>query len=92
MTTFVCLEDYTVAPAPTFELPEDLSRKHLREGQLVKCVFKFGGKSERMWVLITHVMPEGVYAGILRNTPMFIPLVFGETLTFKWSNVICIAD
>ena len=98
MTTFVSLRDYTEAPAPTFELPSDLERKNLREGTLVKCVFELNAPKEhehfpeRMWIRISQVMPEGVYVGRLMNEPLALPLQYGETITFTWKNVICIAE
>lgn len=95
MTTLVNLIDYTKAPAPTFELPPDIVRKNLHEGQLVKVAFEVRHSQiagERMWVQVTGILPEGVYTGILRNDPVAMPLKFGESVNFTWRNVIAVAD
>jgi hypothetical protein len=89
MTSDITIVDYAIAPAVTFELPNDYDRKHILPGQSVKLVFEAEGfeGGERMWVQVTAAS-KGKYTGFLRNTPLFLPMEWGDLITFAWYNII----
>ncbi|UVG35160.1 hypothetical protein SEA_CECE_135 [Microbacterium phage Cece] len=51
---------------------------------------KLGG--ERMWVLVTDILDEGEYLGVLQNWPIiFEDLEYGELIDFTEKNIIDVA-
>jgi hypothetical protein len=64
------------AAPDSFLIPDPTARHSLVIGQGVKLLFWIQSADEgiavceRMWVLITEILPEGRYVGVLESTPM----------------------
>ena len=92
-STGYTLNDYTVAPAPTFGLPSDNERKAVKVGDIVKLVFNFDGIGERMWVEVMDIDGEGKFSGSLANTPLYrSSLTLGSVVKFEWFHIINIEE
>lgn len=85
---------------PEFSIPSRAVREGFGEGDMVKLIFldedgadvTVRGKSahatgERMWVRVTGKKGSR-YEGTLSNKPSFIPLAFGDTVTFGPEHII----
>jgi uncharacterized protein YegJ (DUF2314 family) len=58
----------------TFEIPDEVVRKNLKPGMMVKLIFKprkKDGVEERMWVKVFRKRKDGVYEGVLDNEPLY---------------------
>ncbi len=100
-------ESRQAANRESFELPARADREHLRVGQHAKLLFRLEGyeedgavgvQVERMWVLVTEVLLDGTYIGILENEPAsYEPspdhyLVLGAEVPFHPEHVIEIGE
>jgi hypothetical protein len=78
----------------TFWIPDREDRESLNPGDMVKLLFVVpeetrGPSTERMWVKVTRVSPDGTYRGELNNAPVFIrKLPKGTTIKFGPEHVI----
>lgn len=95
-------EDRHEANPESFQIPRS-DREQLRIGQHVKLLFQIEGEEddgsvgvqvERMWVLVSEVLPDGFYIGLLDNEPACLEpspdlyLVVGAEVPFRREHVI----
>ena len=82
----------------TFPIPSKSEINDLEVGDTVKLIFQFndigiGITAERMWVQLTHILPEGGFKGFLDNNPVLIKdLKYRDKVEFKSSNIIDILE
>jgi len=78
-----------------FWMPHLDDRENLPVGESVKLIFTDGDTSERMWVRVTAKKEDKSYIGSLRNLPVHLSLIPGQSIHFEPKNVIeigCEAD
>lgn len=85
-----------------FEIPSRAIRESLAVGDMAKLIFlaedgpehvvvrgeSTRATSERMWVRVTARLVTGRYGGTLSNKPSFLPLTFGDSVTFGPEHII----
>lgn len=78
----------------TFEVPSAEEKMLIQPGDHVKVGFMmetgpFAGRSERMWVRISHVDATS-YKGKLDNDPVIVPMHAGEEVVFNARHILSI--
>lgn len=89
--TLLDAEQQNAEHPETFWIPEKADRQSLKPGQIVKCIFqgtKQKNPTERMWVIVHEVLPDGSYRGELNNHPTFIHAKAGDAVIFSAKHVI----
>jgi uncharacterized protein YegJ (DUF2314 family) len=85
-------EAYHRAAPATFQIPERERREKVKEGEIVKLIFRFHGANdtrvERMWVKVSKRLENG-YLGILDNDPYCTDQVkAGIEVSFQPQHII----
>ena len=71
----------------TFQAPSFQETDNLKVGDNVKLCFN---NRERMWVEITELMDYQRFKGVLRNTPIFVDLMYGEEVEFEAQHIYAV--
>ena len=69
-------------------IPELAERKSVPIGESVKLIFTDTHSTERMWVQVVAHWPGGGYEGVLKNTPIRLPLEAGRPISFEARNIV----
>jgi hypothetical protein len=80
--------EFMQATLGEFWMPDLEDRENLPIGESVKLIFAGNRVTERMWVKVTAQNGDGSYVGVLRNTPVRLPLEPGCLVRFEAKNVI----
>lgn len=76
----------------TFEIPSPEEKSAIRPGDFIKVGFKEGGETERMWLEVKAITPEGLFQGTLDNDPIVVSVNWGDSFTVHPDNILSIHE